>query len=112
MHGTIILFRILRQTTKNRMNKFCREFYGYESKSHYGQYSYKKKGFLEDYRHINPLRGVLIVREEDAEGIISFLKDYDAELLVRRIELDDDDFLILYPDQPNGGEKIMGGGCH
>ena len=105
MHGTIILFRVLPQTTKNLMNKFCREFYGYEAKSHYGQYTYKKKGFLEDFRHIKPLRSVLIVREEDADGIISFLREYNAEVIVRRIELDDEDIDILYPNQSNKGEK-------
>jgi hypothetical protein len=91
MYGTIIIFRILRHTTKNKMNKFCREFYGYESKSNYGRYTYWKKGFLEDFPYIKPLRGVLVVREEDADGLVSFLHDYKAEVYVRRIVLEESD---------------------
>lgn len=92
--GTIIVYRVLRdasKTSKLNMNKFCRQFYGYLDRSNRGKYEYQRKGFIEQYRHIKPLRGVIVVRREDSETIIGFLKNCDAELFVREVILLDED---------------------
>lgn len=95
MLGKIIIFRILPRNTKLVMNKFCRQFYGYVDRSHNYRYTYKRGGFLEKFPYIKPLRGVLIVRTKDSKSIISFLKDFNADIFVRNIVLTKEDMRKL-----------------
>ncbi len=97
MIGNIIIFRVLPSNSKLRMNKFCREFYGYKMKSNYGRYTYEKKGFLDNYPFIKPQRGVIIVRSEDVGEIISFLGSYNAEIFTREITFLEEDIEQLKP---------------
>ena len=89
--GSIIIFRILTKTDKLTMNKFCRQFYGYLDRSHKGKYQYHRDGFLDDFPHIKPLRGVLVVRKKDAKKIISYLETYNADIYARDIILRKED---------------------
>jgi hypothetical protein len=77
------------------MNKFCRKFYGYVDRSNNYRYTYRREGFIEKFPHIKPLRGVLIVRKEDSESIVTFLKEFNADILVRSIVLTEDDMKKL-----------------
>lgn len=77
------------------MNKFCREFYGYIDKSNKGQYTYHRKGFMDKFNYIKPLRGVIVVKEEDTNEILLFLKKYNAEIFYRKILLTKEDMKIL-----------------
>jgi len=85
--GTIIVFRVLANSNKLIMNKFCRQFYGYADKSHNYRYEYQRKGFIDNFSYIKPLRGVIIVRKEDANEVISFLQSYKADIYTRDIIL-------------------------
>ena len=85
--GKIIVFKILTKTNKLVMNKFCRQFYGYIDRSHNHRYQYQRKGFIENFPHIKVLRGVIVVKIEDANEIISFLESYNAEIFAREIVL-------------------------
>ncbi len=98
--GRIIVFKLARTNDRTAMNRFCRQFYGYLDRSHNYRYSYKRKGFLSDFPHIRPQRGVIVVRKEDAKRIISFLKNYDAEIFTREIMLTEADWRALRPDRP------------
>lgn len=93
--GKIIVFRVLANNTKLVMNKFCREFYGYMDRSCNYKYTYRRKGFLENFVYIKPLRSVLVVRKEDAVSIIEFLKRYNAEIYARDIILEKPDIKIF-----------------
>lgn len=93
--GKIIVFRVLARNDKLTMNKFCRQFYGYLDRSHNYRYQYQRKGFIENFSYIKPLRGVIVVRKEDANEIISFLKSYNAEIYARDIILTQDDLKKL-----------------
>jgi len=75
------------------MNKFCRQFYGYLDRSHNYKYQYQRKGFIENFPHIRVIRGVIIVKKEDADEIVSFLGSYNAEIFTREI--------ILLPEDLN-----------
>lgn len=85
--GKIIVFRVLTKTNKLVMNKFCRQFYGYFDRSHNYRYQYQRKGFIENFPHIKILRGVIVVKIEDANEIVSFLESYNAEIFAREIIL-------------------------
>ena len=103
--GYIIVFRILARTNKSTTEKFCREFYGYTDRSNKGKYTYKRHGFLEQFPYIKPLRGVFVVRKEDAPLILTFLDRYNAEMYYREIILKDEDLDILYPKRNGNASK-------
>ena len=85
--GALIAFKVAQSNNHSEINRFCREFYGYNDKSNKGKYSYERPGFISKFRHINLLRGLIIVRLEDAEEIMSFLKRYNAHVFMREIIL-------------------------
>ncbi len=85
--GALIAFKVAQSNTPSGINRFCREFYGYTDKSNKGRYSYERKGFISRFPHINLLRGLIIVRLEDAEEIMDFLKKYNAEVFMREVIL-------------------------
>lgn len=103
--GKMIAFRVQANITQAKLNKFCREFYGYLDRSNKGKYAYKRKGFLDKFLHINPIRSLLIVRDEDCQKIVSFLEDYNAEIFVRSIILEAEDMKKLRIKKQGGGSN-------
>ena len=95
MNGTLILFHFPEKTPQGKINKFMQKFYGQDSTSWKGKYTYHRHGFLEDIPHRKLLRGVIILRKEDAESVIDFLSEYDLTVHVREIKLTLDDEKVL-----------------
>ena len=93
--GTIIVFRVLARNDKLTMNRFCRQFYGYLDHSNNYKYRYQREGFLDNFKYIKPLRGVIVVKKKDANEIISFLQSYNAEIYARDILLLEEDLKEL-----------------
>ena len=93
--GKIIAFRVLAQNDKSTMNRFCRQFYGYLDRSNNYRYRYHRNGFLDNFNYIKPLRGVIVVKKEDGDEIISFLESYNAEIYARDIILLEEDIKKL-----------------
>lgn len=93
--GKIIVFRVLKNNDRSTMNRFCRQFYGYTDRSCNYRYNYQRKGFIEKYPYIKPLRGVIVVRKKDADEVISFLESYNAEIYARDVILQEEDSEIL-----------------
>lgn len=91
--GVIIAFKNRPGTELKDLKKFCNRLYGYTDYSQGGRYAYKRKGLLSDIPHIriNPIRSVLVVKEGDAEDIISFLQEFGADIFARRITLEKED---------------------
>jgi len=87
MEGRIIIFKVYRKGNQRVVNRFCQKFYGQDTTSHGGKYRHHKHGFLEDVPYVKLLRGVIIVVERDAKKVIDFLKEYNAEIYVRKIVL-------------------------
>ncbi|MCL4451326.1 MAG: hypothetical protein M1327_01700 [Candidatus Thermoplasmatota archaeon] len=75
------------------------KFYGQDSTSWKRKYSYHRHGFLEDIPHRKLLRGVIILRNEDTEMVIEFLKKYNLKMYVREIKLTPDDEEVLAKTQ-------------
>lgn len=97
--GALIAFKIAQSNSRSEINRFCREFYGYSDRSNKGKYLYERKGFLSKYSHIALLRGLIIVRLEDVEEIMAFLKTYRAEIFMREI-------VLLHSDVQTLNEKL------
>ncbi|MFN4133062.1 MAG: hypothetical protein ACK4GQ_01655 [Candidatus Hadarchaeales archaeon] len=71
---------LLKRAGHLRTNQFCRKFYGYIDRSNRGKYTYKRPGFLDGIPHIPVIRGVVIVKTEDADEVVHFLKRFRAEV--------------------------------
>lgn len=69
------------------LSKFCQRFYGQDTSSGKGKYRYHRYGLLDDIPHRKLLRGVVIIRSDDLEKVLEFLKRYDAEVHFREINL-------------------------
>ncbi len=95
MIGKIIVFRFPKKTNQRSLNQFCKKFYGQETSSHGGQYHYRRKGLLDNILHVKLIGGVIIVSSENAEKVMQFLRDYDAEFFVREVILLPEDETIL-----------------
>ncbi len=95
MMGKIIVFRFPKKTNQKSLNQFCKKFYGQETSSHGGKFRYKRKGLLDNIPHIKLIGGVVIVSNGNADRLIQFLKEYDAEFFVRDVILLPEDEIIL-----------------
>ncbi len=95
MNGTMILFHFPEKTAHGTINKFMQKFYGQDSTSGNGKYTYRRHGLLESIPHRKLLRGVLILRNEDTAKVINFLEQYSLTMHVREIKLTHDDEKIL-----------------
>ena len=95
MNGTIILFHFPEKTAHGTINKFMQKFYGQDSTSWNGKYTYHRHGLLESIPHRKLLRGLLILRNEDTAKVINFLEHYSLTMHVREIKLTLDDEKIL-----------------
>ncbi len=91
MNGTMILFHFPEKSDHGTINKFMQKFYGQDSTSWKGKYPYHRHGLLENIPHRKLLRGVLILRNEDAPKVLEFLGQYSLTLHVREIKLTPDD---------------------
>ncbi|MDR2204249.1 MAG: hypothetical protein LBE76_08180, partial [Nitrososphaerota archaeon] len=77
------------------INRFVQTFYGQNTASHKGGYRYHGHGLMEDIPYIKLIRGVIIVRGSDLERVLSFLKEYNAEVYTRDVTLTLEDEKIL-----------------
>ena len=89
--GTIAIFRIYAKSNQKVANIFTQKLYGQNTRTHHGKYTYHKRGLLEDIPHIRLIRGVIIVKRQDAPRVEAFLKEYKAEYYIRTIQLEPSD---------------------
>ena len=87
MKGSLIAFTVPTGKDRARASRFAKMFYGQATSSHEGRYRYWRRGLLDDIPYNKLIRGVVIVREEDAERIIGFLREHSASFHVRVVEL-------------------------
>ena len=84
--GILICYE-LNHLNPNQVNKFCRDLYGYTSKSKFGKYTYKKEGLLSKIPHISPNKSILIITKKNKHKVLNFLKKHEAKIFVRDITL-------------------------
>ncbi len=95
--GIIIAFRNRPKTPAKEIKRFCNRLFGYKDHSQKGKYLYERKGLLDEIPHIliNPIRSVVIVKKENAEKIVDFLKEFDAEVYTKEIKLEKEELKKL-----------------
>ncbi|EQD76998.1 hypothetical protein B1B_01312, partial [mine drainage metagenome] len=82
---------------------FVKQFYGQETSSWGGKYSYHRSGLLDRIPHRKFLRGVVIVRDQDVREVRVFLEEWKAQVEVRDIRPTREDLAVLrraVPAQP------------
>ncbi len=84
--GTLLAFRLERYD-KNVASELVRRLYGQRTSSHGGKYTYWRHGLLDDIPYVRLIRGVIIVRTEDANRVLGFLRGFHAEVHMRRVQL-------------------------
>jgi hypothetical protein len=72
-----------------------KRLYGQETSSHGGRYRYRRRGLLDDIPHRRLIRGVLIVRTEDAGRVVELLRELGAEVHERTVTLTGEDRQVL-----------------
>lgn len=108
MRGKIIVFRLLKRVGHVKVNQFCRRFYGYLDRSNRGKYSYRRLGFIDDIPHLKVIRGVVIVRTEDAGKVVNFLKGFGAEVYAWTVVLKREDEKALTKFRPKSARPTGG----
>ncbi len=94
MEGTLIAFRLARYD-KDRASELVKRLYGQRTSSHGGRYVYRRKGLLDEIPHVRLIRGVILVRTEDAAKLCEFLERMAAEVHARRVILTSADREVL-----------------
>ncbi|MGD2248016.1 MAG: hypothetical protein PVF58_06390 [Candidatus Methanofastidiosia archaeon] len=84
MKGVIIIYKAKGKSSSSQLS---RALYGYKDYSNKGKYLYYRKGLLKKIPHIKLMRGVFIVKKEDAEKFISLLKRYKIVFHIREVIL-------------------------
>ncbi len=94
MEGTLIAFRLARYD-KDKASELVKRLYGQQTSSHGGKYVYRRKGLLDEIPHVRLIRGVIIVRTEDAERVLDLLQNLGADPFERKVTLKREDQAAL-----------------
>ena len=85
-YGRIIIYKVRKHLPAGIKSRLSQKLSGYEDKSNFAKYTYKREGLLDKIPHMSPLRGVLIIRPRDIKKIYELLKDR-ADIFSRKIVL-------------------------
>jgi hypothetical protein len=95
MEVNVVIFRLPPGTPNPKLGSFLKKLYGQETSSWQGRYKYRRRGLLDEIPHRKLLRGVVILREKDLEKVLEFLKEWEAQVEVRRIRPTPEDLTML-----------------
>ena len=106
MRASSLIFRLPPGTPNRELGKFVKGLYGQETSSWGGKYSYRRPGLLDGASHRKLLRGVLILRERDAERVLEFLRGWKPQVEVRSVRANEEDVRALERSpSPQGGGR-------
>ncbi|EQD55659.1 hypothetical protein B1A_03476 [mine drainage metagenome] len=103
MRVSVVIFRLPPRRPNRELGQFVKQFYGQETSSWGGKYSYHRSGLLDRIPHRKFLRGVVIVRDQDVREVRVFLEEWKAQVEVRDIRPTREDLAVLrraVPAQP------------
>lgn len=95
MRGVLIAYRLKPPHNPNAASALVKKLYGQNTSSHKGRYRYRRKGLLDTIPSHKLVRGVIIVRKEDASKVVNLLKEFDTEIHVREVILTTEDMRML-----------------
>ncbi len=92
--GTLLAFRLM-SYDKARASDLVKKLYGQRTSSHRGKYVCRRKGLFDEIPYVRLIRGVVIVREEDAARVVDLLGRFGTEVHARTVELTREDHELL-----------------
>lgn len=95
MKGTLIAFSVPTGKDRTKSSAFAKAFYGQETSSHHGKYRYRRHGLLDDIPHNKLIRGVIIIKMEDTERVVEFLRIKSAKFHRRVVEFTEEDCEVM-----------------
>lgn len=98
MKGMLIAWT-LPNTDKTTSSALAKMLYGQKTSSYGGQYTYWRKGFLDDIPYVKLIRGAFIVRREDSERVTEFLLHHGVHVFLREVTLTKADERVLKKDK-------------
>ena len=96
MEGLIIVFNLKKGMNSTEKNEFCHYFYGHDTSSWKGKYTYHRHGLLDDIPHRKIAKSVIIIRSSDLEKVKDYFGDRVEEIHVRTIVLTEKDISVLH----------------
>ena len=95
MLGILITYRLKSPHDPNTASALVKKLYGQKTSSHGGRYKYRRKGLLDEIPSRRLIRGAIIIKEDDQEKIVQFLREFKAEIHVRKVVLTEEDLVAL-----------------
>jgi len=85
MFGTLVAFRVFKSAGQKGADMLCKQFYGQYTMTRGKRY--RRRGLLDEIPHVKLIRGVIVVSTRDTKEVIKFLRKFNAEIHVRKVEL-------------------------
>lgn len=95
MEGWLLAYQLPSGLKPKDRTRFHDAFWGRVTKTWKGLYEFHKAGLMEGIPHRRLIRGVFIVRSADVDRVKDFLREWKAEVHVRRVRLDRGDVARL-----------------
>lgn len=70
-----------------QQNQLRKKLNGHNDRSHGGRYKYRRRGLLDQIRHIKPNRSTIIAPKKEADDIIQLLRKYKAKIESYNIQI-------------------------
>lgn len=84
VNGTLIAYRT-DGASKTATSRVAQKLYGQDTKSR--GYRIRRKGLLDGIPHVRLVRGVVVIREKDAQAVRKLLTELGCEIHERSVEL-------------------------
>ena len=94
VQGTLIAYRT-DGATKTATSRVAQKLYGQDTTSR--GYRIRRHGLLENIPHVRLIRGVIVIRDADAEVVRLLLTKLGCEIQERRVQLTPTDEALLHP---------------
>ena len=66
---------------KSSVDRMLRKLYGYDDPSNYSKYHYHREGLLETIPSVRYEKGLVMIREEDLDTVVSFIRKHRADYM-------------------------------
>ena len=87
-----LLCYTLKKATPTERTALKRELFGYKDYSNKGQYAYQRNGKLADMVYIRPTKSALIIKEENEHKVKKVLQQFDINLKIYKIQINEAEF--------------------
>ncbi|EQD25886.1 hypothetical protein B2A_15896 [mine drainage metagenome] len=95
MEGTLVVFTLRKNMSSAEKVRFCQQFYGRDTTTWKGKYTYHMSGFLGSIPHRKLGKGIIIIRSIDLEKVKEYFGDKVEEVYIRTVVLEEEDVRIL-----------------